>query len=415
MKIAHISILRPTIPSVLILFIYVYQYIGLPILVYSTFSNTSEILFETDKLIFVFFFTSITITLLIIGFIIARVYLGEIKFKNAATFSPLNKRQKILLNILAFFSLYILFVYINKVGFKSIALINAIGLYSDINSDLARSMMTNSFSGGYHWYKLIITDLFSFIVISYIAHYLISNEKYYLFKIIFYSIFLIFSLLLTTEKGPVMFFFISYFFTYIFIKKGGYLNGKAVFRFLILIFLIIVFVYTYVLNFIDFSSSLEAIFKRVFTGQIIPAYFYLDYFPSKESFLMGKSFPNPSGVLPFVPFKLTEIISAYYFTSQDGVIGSAPTFFWGELYANFGFLGVLIVPLFIGFFLYALNIYVLRLHINPIVTSYYIWLIIHYSYLSGTSLSTYIFDIYLFFITLFFVMLNWRFKLSNNA
>jgi oligosaccharide repeat unit polymerase len=415
MKIAYISIFRPTIPSVLILFIYIYQYIGLPILFYTTFTNTSDILFEIDILFFVFFFTSSSITFLIIGFIIAHKYLGEIKFKNTSSFSPLNKRQKKSLNILAFFSLYILFVYINKIGFQSLALINAIGLYSDVNIDLSRSMMTNSFSGGYHWYKLIITDLFSFIVISYIAHYLISNEKYYLYKIIFYSIILIFSLLLTTEKGPVMIFFISCFFTFNFIKKEGILNGKSVFRLFILIFLIIVLIYTYVLNFSDLSSSVEAIFKRVFTGQIIPAYFYLDYFPSKESFLMGKSFPNPSGVLPFVPFKLTEIISAYYFTSQDGVIGSAPTIFWGELYANFGFLGVLIVPLFIGIFLYALNIYVLKLNINPIVISYYIWLIIHYSYLSGTSLSTYIFDIYLFFITLFFVMLNWRFKFSNYA
>lgn len=413
MKIAGISIFKISIPGILIGFIYVFQYFGIPFLIYFQTKNLINLKLDKSILILVFFYTSLTITLLILGFILARFSFGKIKDFKIKSFVPLNLRQLRILNLMAIFCLIVLIYYINKIGFQSIALLNAVGLFSELNIGVARSTMTNSFEGSYHWYKLIITDLFSFVFLVLFSNYIISKRpnKLYIITIL---LLLVFSLMLSTEKGPVMILFISMYFTYSLIQKRGILNPNYLAQLFIYFIFILIFIYTYILNFQNFNSSVIAIFERILTGQIIPAYQYLDYFPSKHEFLLGRSFPNPSGVLPFTPFPLTQTISAFYSDLPNEITGSSPTIFWGELYANFSVYGILIFPIIIGYLLYAFNVFLLKFKPSAALIGYYCWSILHFSYLSGTSLSTYLFDIYLIIITIIFVIINWQIKINSQ-
>jgi hypothetical protein len=54
------------------------------------------------------------------------------------------------------------------------------------------------------------------------------------------------------------------------------------------------------------------------------------------------------------------------------IIGSMPAFYWGEMYANFSYLRIVIPPFFIGYFLYWLNIIIFRLPMTPVVLSFFI-------------------------------------------
>jgi hypothetical protein len=411
MKIAGISIFKISIPGILIAFIYVFQYFGIPFLIYFQTENLISLNLDKSILILVFLYTSLTITLLIFGFIFARFSFGKIKELKTESFLPLNTRQLRVLNLMTIFCLIVLTYYINKIGFRSIALLNAVGLFSDLNIGVARSTMTNSFEGSYHWYKLIITDLFSFVFLTLFSNYLISKRPNKLYITIILLL-LVFSLMLSTEKGPVMILFISIYFMYFLIQKNGYLNLNYLAQLFIYFFFILIFIYIFVLNFQNLSSSIIAIFERILTGQIIPAYQYLDYFPSKHDFLLGRSFPNPSGVLPFTPFPLTQAISSFYSDMPNDITGSSPTIFWGELYANFSLYGIFIFPIFIGYFLYTFNFFLLKLKPTAALIGYYCWAILHFSYLSGTSLSTYLFDIYLIIITFIFVIINWHIKIN---
>ena len=85
------------------------------------------------------------------------------------------------------------------------------------------------------------------------------------------------------------------------------------------------------------------------------------------------------------------------------VVGSMPTVYWGEMYANFGLAGILVVPFFVGLFLYWINSLIYKIQQGPLVIALYVWLIMHLSNLSQSSLSGYFFfyDTYLI-VTLFF-------------
>ena len=56
---------------------------------------------------------------------------------------------------------------------------------------------------------------------------------------------------------------------------------------------------------------------------------------------------------------------------------------------------------FIGFFIYGLNAVLIRFPMTPISLSIYIWIILHYRTLSGSSLSSFIIDVKMFIIILF--------------
>jgi hypothetical protein len=81
-----------------------------------------------------------------------------------------------------------------------------------------------------------------------------------------------------------------------------------------------------------------------------------------------------------------------------------PTFFWGDMYANFGYAGIIFPPFFIGFLLYGLNILLFRFPMTPIFLSVYIWIILHYKSLAVTSLGKFIIDIKMFIVIFFLIL-----------
>jgi len=94
------------------------------------------------------------------------------------------------------------------------------------------------------------------------------------------------------------------------------------------------------------------------------------------------------------------------------IIGSMPTIFWGELYANFGFLGIIIITPLIGIILYIMNWYFESKKNTVLGLSLFIFLIFHYKNLALSSLSNYIFDLNLILIFIFSIVL--RIKVQKN-
>jgi hypothetical protein len=78
---------------------------------------------------------------------------------------------------------------------------------------------------------------------------------------------------------------------------------------------------------------------------------------------------------------------------QNGITGSMPTFFWGEMYANFGYLGIIVPPFFVGYLVYTINILIFRLPMSPLVLAIYVWVLVHIKDISSTGLSSYIIDV----------------------
>lgn len=418
-RFAKLKLLEPTIPSMTIAFIYLFQYIGLPILYFqlNAYRLSQGI---SDKFIVwkVFLFTSFTITFLIFGFIVAKQFFGALAWgeKNE------NKSKKITFNGwinegVPRFSLYIIFftcvsvliLYVLKVGIGNLALFHALGI-ADTNISIAkaRSLMGNDFEGAYHWYYLFMNQLMIFIAYVFYAKYCLRSS--FINKVVFMVAFIVvaFSLTMATEKAPLVLFLLGLFFIHTFVKSNGTISLRHVFITTIPIFVILIVFYIFFMNDSSIWAAISSVFSRAFTGSIQPAYHYLEFFPYNHDYLYGRSFPNPGGIFPFESYSLTTEIMAWRHPDavEKGIVGSAPTIFWGEMYANFGFIGVLLAPLFVGGILYWLNYMIYRMRPSVVSIAFMVWMIMYFKDLSITSLSNYFINIYFITVVCVFILLE---------
>ena len=396
MKANGLSICKLTIPSFVILWMFVSAYIG-TLALYFGWDNYRYATGVTDKMIMlnVYGFTTWTIFSLVMGYIFSKNIIGFGDIKSTSyNLRSLNKKEKLWLFFLLLFCFAILALYISKV--PRVALIVAI-VDGYKEAKLARSLMGNDFAGKYHRYHLVMHHMLNLVTYVYFANWL------YLRKRAAFIVFFIalsgasFAALMATEKGPFAWLLIGLFLTYVLVKKDSKLPLFASIKLVLLLIVSISILYIFFMGSSDIGSAIASVFSRSFTGQIQPAYHYLDFFPVNQEFLFGRSFPNPGGILPFEPYRLTVEVMNFKHPELAirGLVGSMPTIFWGEMYANFGLIGVLVTPFIVGVVLYAIS-YMLGLMENtPIKIGLLVWAMLHYKNLAATGLSGFIIDTYL--------------------
>ncbi len=395
LKTAGLSLRQLTIPAFVILAFYGFQYIGLPVLYFRLDEFRAVFVYDKWLVMRVFAYTAITITLMIAGCVAARRIFGPIDWPGGGIREN-GRLQTFCLLVLFGICCSVLYLYIAKIGIGNIALLAVLGVGGDVQVDLARSAMGNAFEGKYHWYHMFMNKLLLFCAYAMFAQYLLRPNR--ASRLMFGVVFLVaaFAMTMAVEKGPMADLLIALFLVYVLVKKEGLfpIRGSLYIAAVLLAVLIVFY-----MSFSGVESPVKAVFSvasRAFTGQIQAAYHYLQYFPHHHEFLFGRSFPNPGDILPFRHYSLTLEMMAWHDPglSGIGVVGSMPTVFWGEMYANFGFPGVLLPPFFVGFFLYWLNSLALRLIPDPSVIALFVWMMIHFKNLAASSLSGFLLDEY---------------------
>lgn len=410
---SNLKVDRVGICSLVFWGIIIYQYLGLPILFFGldrfrvTDVNNEKIIFD------VFFYTSITITLLLSGFFVGFKFLNKFSFyKKNHSIIDLSTSQNSRLILVTIVCILVLLSYLNKIGFENVALFSAIGIIDSKASDVLRSGMSNAFEGKYHWYYLFMNRILLLCSFIFYIKYLINPFR--LNRVLFIFIFLItvFSLTISTEKGPVAFFLIALFFINSIVKRNGIIPIKALFSILSIIVIILTSFYFLFMRVDNFGDAFSSVFSRTLTGQIEPAYHYLEFFPKVHPFLNGKSMTNPMGIFPFESYNIAQEVMAWYNDSQlvTGIVGSMPTIFWGELYANFNYYGIFIFTPIIGLIIYVIDVYVSSFRLTPTSIALYVWLCMYFFNLNGTGITNYLFDIYLFFIVVVYIFITKKIK-----
>lgn len=335
--------------------------------------------------------SSINIIFMLIGVIFVRRIIGVNSKSINRTIQKLTNKQMIILIALLVISVSVAFLYILQLD--NVALFVALELGAK-EAGVARSLMGNDFSGKYHWYHLFMNDISQVVVFSTFAIWLTARTKPNLILFIFSFLYASFVAIIATEKGPMSWLIIGLFFIYILVIKKGSVPAAEAFKFIPILIVPIILMYLYFTNTEDLFSAFSNIISRSFTGQITPGYFYLQYFPGVKDYLWGGTFPNPGGIFPFRPFEYTVELMNWVFpeVAASGVVGSMPTVFWAESYANFGIFGIPVIAIVVGFFLAIMSRAVGLLEWNPISIGFYAWMIIHYKDLSGTGFSNYFVD-----------------------
>jgi hypothetical protein len=308
----------------------------------------------------------------------------------------------------------VLIHYIHLVGFNNLPLVNtfkgaSIGELAVLRNN-AGNMVNN-----YHWFKFFLRDGLFFLLTLFLSlnhFYKIKNSKFLFW---FTLSILIFASLLTGEKSGIIDLVLLIFISLIIFKKNGIINFFPLIRFFSLSVLAIIGSYILFMPADTFNILILGILDRLLVGQIIPGIFYLELFPVHHPFLLGGSFPNPMGLLPHDPIPLTQLVMNYSgfneFGDSLGVIGTMPYMFWGEMYANFGYIGILGSLLFVScLFIYFDFVFLVKAKRSLILMVLYCYLIVHYKDMSVTGLFNFVFDFNLF-IMLFIVL---SFRLSFN-
>lgn len=193
------------------------------------------------------------------------------------------------------------------------------------------------------------------------------------FNILFYISFLFAVIALTynLEKAPVFWYLISLFFIKILYMKG--VGLKRIVIFIIPLLLAVFFVFSFVTG---TGNLIESFFFRIFVAQSVAIFQGFEYFPSRHeflgvngisrlySFIAGGDLVN-SGRILFELYAPAAI--------ENNTAGFIVGLFNAEAWILFGLPGVLIIPIYVGFFIQALNIYFLQAKKTPFYVAMYVY------------------------------------------
>jgi hypothetical protein len=405
---AGLSLFRISIPSFLIILILLQQYLGLPALYFELDSYRASLVGSPTNTLTIFAYSSLVTTILLFGFILGRKTMGA--FDSSRSFnsyyqqaSGATRRELIWIVFLLVVGMLVLIRYIQVLGIEDVALFAALDENTEqLQVHLLRSAMGNDFQGSYHWYHLFMRDLLTLSSMSLYANYLVQSGRVnlFLFGISFIAVSL--STLIATEKGPFLWFLVSLFMVHVLVLYNGVLFIRKLPAFIIPILVVVSVLYVIFLGVGNYADGFFLGLSRVFLGGIAPLATYLDTFPDKLDFLYGSSFANPGEIFPFEHYRLTVEMSNLMRPdlADLGIVSSSPTFFWGEMHANFGFGGIVISSFLVGYVLYAIANLIARFPPSPIVVGFTVWGIGFFSELSKTSLSNYFPSVPFFFLIL---------------
>lgn len=310
----------------------------------------------------------------------------------------LNKFRFISMLVVLLLVALVLYIYLGKINQVAILVALKDGAGA---ATLARSKMGNNFSGKYHWYSLVLHNIGTLVTLTFYVSWLL--RKRLLNLVLFLIAFSIsaFVAVMATAKEPFLGLLMALFMAHYITRHNGYVPKKDIVLLGFFIVSILVVFYIYFMGSGSAGQALWSVFSRAFAGSISPAYFYLEYFPQHQEFLMGRTFPNPGGILPFAPFPYTVELMNWKFPGliEDGVVGTMPTVFWGEAYANFGYAGIPIVAFIMGVLVAILSYFVSKLELNPLTVAFTVWLIFHLKNLSITGFSGFLYDFYMIFVS----------------
>jgi oligosaccharide repeat unit polymerase len=269
-----------------------------------------------------------------------------------------------LLSGVSVFAVFYTFYYM-----KEIPLFNMISGSSAIDLALAREDAGRGFQGNFfirNVFGITLTPILSYIALSY---YRLTRNK---FDLLWFTVMFVFSVFIVTyniSKAPVVLYLLGFLFFRV-LEKGKISKLLLIGGTVGVIGLLIAF-YSFLSD-----TELELLFGlrygipgRIFFSQSAAVYLTFDTFPHIQPFLGISSF---SDLLTHFGIETSErssrILMERYFSNrvEQGTAGVLNTLFIAEAFANFGWLGLIFAPGYVGFLIQTLYIFFLKMPKTPV-------------------------------------------------
>ena len=224
--------------------------------------------------------------------------------------------------------------------------------YFDDSNLAIRADITNKFRR-FNFLKELVQ--LGSIIVSY-KWFIISQIKKSHFSKIMFSISIILAFLMLThklEKGPLVFYLLGY--VYVFRRMNIRINSKLIFGIILTGSVMLVYIYNDWLQLL-FSLNSDVLFTgiagRFLVGPTMGYYLMLEAFPLKHEFLGFASISSTLSNIFGMPDydRSAGLIQLYYNSSQvrSGTAGVINTYYLGEAWANFGYIGIICSPVIVG-------------------------------------------------------------------
>jgi len=401
LRLANIRLLSLTIPAVFFFYYLLLAYVGHWPLFWGSYEyQLTEGLLSTTRIVQLMNYSGSCITLVCLGMAAVPTIIDAPKRKLllARASEPmrplrLTLAQRRWLTIVTALALLVTVEYFSHI--QDIALVALIRGTGDVK--LLRSQMTNGFSGPlpYHYYQLAFGVILPFCCYAWLTHAL-ANKRITSW-VIFFSILILTCLISIADlqKAQIVWFLLGLGFTGL-LASPSKLRLKMIMFGIPIILGITFFVFKVFMEIGDRSIGeiTSSTTERVIVGALSPTYFYKELFPQAMDFLGGVTFPNPRHIFPWDPFPYTRYI--YDYTQPKiaalGLHGSTPAPFWGQLYIDFGNIGILLISPLVGCVLmgYQLFLYMMKeSDWKPALTS---WLVLHLVKLAEIGIGSFLID-----------------------
>lgn len=231
-------------------------------------------------------------------------------------------------------------------------------------------------------FGLTLTPILAFIFYSYYKKTLLKKE------LVIFLIMFLFSFLILTynlEKSKFVFFLLGFMFLKVLID--GSIPKKSLIYFGSSTIILIIIAYLKITQTTDvlwlFSNYNSGILGRVFLSQAGGTYLMFDYFPRVYDFIGINSLSSILSVVFDLDHsdraaRLVMLKANPDFAESAGVMNSL---FIGEAWANFGIIGVIIAPLYVGAVIQTLFRLLLSLKKTPIILA----LLVYFTYNSSVT------------------------------
>ncbi|WP_224798287.1 hypothetical protein [Idiomarina abyssalis] len=294
-----------------------------------------------------------------------------------------------------------------KIGtFPQIRLFSISGvLASELRESVGRGFEGNNILR--NTFGLTLTPILSYVWYAYY-----KSKPDFKNRILF-LVFLLLSVVILTynlAKAPVIFYLLG------FVFLNVYINGQVSKKFLVTSFVLtvslLVLFYYLLFDYFSFShlfSFNKGIGGRVFLSQSMGLFFSFDIFPMKYDFIGFDSFSSEGIKALFADGSsersariVTQVIDPQ--GVEKGTAGVTNSIFLGEAWANFGFLGVLLSPFVVGFYIQSIFMFFLTSKKTPIYLGIFSYLSYRLPVVGGFN--DFIYNPIHIFIIIIFLILN---------
>lgn len=278
---------------------------------------------------------------------------------------------------------------------KSIPLIHMIK-NPGFDHDAFRITASREFPGSYTIKNIAewLTPILSYTIYLYKRLY-----KKLRYQVWFICLFILSILIVTYSlaKSPLIFYLMGFIFIRVYYK--GAINKKVILYFgIIMIFLLFVIYYLMMGGLSGNTNKgdiITAIMSRIFFMQIESNFIHFDVFPRLFhqigiSSLFPKYMSNLFGLTYSEPS--SRIVMEYMEPDKVslGTAGVRNSLFISEAWANFGLIGFLLSPIYVGFLIQCLYLFFLKCPKTPFVTSFFVYFSINDG--TTTGINSYIYN-----------------------